>query len=278
MGDIRDQAPVPPMDRVPDHMVDRFFDRELTRAESAKLFDSLRADPEAARDLVQTQRALDALRRPVQTPDLSRAILAKVNGRTPLLTRRGVRHIRVGRLVSAAALVAVIAGAFVIQRQHPQIVHIGGTDLAPIAEIAMCMPADTSDAVHTIRQTAKAIRVTATAEVLPSRQDGRMFAGKALHTAAVPGRPLSTEAVFVRARLVPDSLFPWRQQSPPPSTGSEPERVAWVVPCGAMSPGSCDGIGDRFAGGQAGLILLDVHTELRPAVGTESERSILEKK
>lgn len=191
--------------KIPDHLVDQFFDGELSRNETSRLFSSLSADAEAARDLVRTQRAIDALRQPVRAPDLSRAILAKVNERRPLMTRRSVRRVHAGRLMGALAFVGVVAGAFLLQRFSPQVTRLGAEQPAPLANLSAGFAEDTADALTTVRLTAQAIGTTA-ASALPT--------------------PAATDATL-RARLVPDVAFPWRHRS------AQPSDVAWIVPCGA---------------------------------------------
>lgn len=203
--------------RIPDHLVDRFFDRELTGAEASALFEQLAGSPGTARDMVRTQRALDALRRPVHAPDLSRSILDRVHRHSPLLTRRQVRHVRLGRLASAAALVLVIAGAFVMQRMHPRVAGLGLVPPSPMGELAASVPADATDAINTLRETARAVRVTTVSQTFSPRH----------HVGPAPD-------LTMRARLIPDLVFPWRAQSTGPT-----ETTAWIVPCGTPGEG-CD--------------------------------------
>lgn len=192
--------------KIPDHLVDQFFDGELSRDESSRLFSALSADAAAARDLVRTQRAIDALRQPVRTPDLSRAILARVNERRPLLTRRSVRRVHAGRLAAALAFLGVVAGAFLVQRFSPQVTRLGPDQPAPLANLSAGFAEDTAEALTTMRLTAQAIGTTAVS-ALPSSG--------------------ASEPANLRARLIPDLAFPWRQQS------GQPSDVAWIVPCGA---------------------------------------------
>ncbi|MFM9959059.1 MAG: hypothetical protein ACKVZJ_13420 [Phycisphaerales bacterium] len=249
-------APLPPDHdagsmHIPGHVIDRFFDRELTRREASGLFDAFRADPSAARRFVQTQRMLDALREPVRSPDLSRSILAKVDNQTPMLTRRGVRHVRWSRYAATAALVAIIAGAFITQRFSPQIVEVGGAEPRPLASLHATVSLDAADAVNTIQQTAEAIEFTASRAVNPR-------AGASAQTAAAPQPAHAFQTVrFVRARMLPEVLFPWREHSAAPDTG----RVAWVVPCGT-APGAPAGSGvaadgERWPCGSS-IILIDI--------------------
>ena len=231
---------------IPDRLVDRFFNRELTRGESSGLFESFSSDPASARRFVQTQRMIDALREPVRSPDLTRSILSKINEQapvTPLLSRRGVRQVRVGRLAAAAALVALIAGAFVVQRLNPNVVDFGVEPRSPLASLRNTVTGDASDAMNTLLQTARAIEVTATSSV---RGDSHRASGE-----AAARQPVS----MVRARFVPENAFPWRRQSAAPEQArTSRNRVAWVVPCGSAP---CDGGAGR-SGQRTGAFLIDL--------------------
>lgn len=240
---------------IPGHLVDRFFDRELTRGESAGLFESFNADSASAKRFVQTQRMIDALREPVRAPDLTRSILSRMNEQspdTPLLSRRGVRQVRVGRFVAAAALVAIIAGAFVMQRVKPNVVDFGVEPKSPLISLRNTVAGDASDAMNTIVQTARAIEVTAASSVRAnSPRDTRE---------SMVLQPVS----MMRARFVPENAFPWRHQSAAPEQGrSTKTRVPWVVPCGSAP---CDA-GTGRSGQRAGMFLIDVTGTETPGSG-----------
>ncbi len=212
---------------IPDHIVDRFFDRELTRREATGLFESFRSDPSSARKFVQTQRMLDALKEPVRTPDFTRSILSRIDEASPaapLLTRRGVRQVRVGRYAAAAALVALIGGTYIAQRLNPNVVEIAGADPSPLGELRSTVAVDASDALNTIQQTRRAIEVTASSSML---RGVSAESGQEMHFV---GTPAHGSMMTIKARFVPDIAFPWRARSVPPS---DTKSVAWVVPCGA---------------------------------------------
>lgn len=131
--------------RIPDELVDAFFDRELPLNESSRLFSSLRNDPAKAREIVGTQRALDALRQPVKAPDLSSKILAEVGRKKGWLSSQQRRTLSFGRVATAAALLLMVSGVFVLQRVAPQFTE-SGTRPAPIHELSAAVPADTAGA------------------------------------------------------------------------------------------------------------------------------------
>jgi len=156
--------------RIPDHVIDSFLDGELRREDSARLFSALRQDPGAARDLVGMQRAIDALRQPVPSPDFSARILAEVGKRKGWLNwsqRRAVWH---GRIAAAALLLLLLGGVYVGQRVAPE-VTIAGQRPAPINELARAVPTESADAARTVREAVSTVRASVASTVLFARPD-----------------------------------------------------------------------------------------------------------
>lgn len=125
---------------IPDALIDAFFDEELPREKSAAFFAALRRDGRAARDVAWTQRALDALRRPVRSPDLTRAVLSKVGRKRGWVSESDRLWIRVARYSVAAVVLLTVAGVFVIERVLPRSAIMG--DEAALTELAASMPDD----------------------------------------------------------------------------------------------------------------------------------------
>lgn len=156
---------------IPDHVIDSFLDGDLRREDSARLFSALRSDPAAARDLVGMQRAIDALRRPVPSPDFSARILAEVGRRKGWLNwsqRRAVWH---GRVAAAALLLLLLGGVYVGQRVAPE-VTIAGQRPAPINELARAVPTESADAARTVREAVSTVRASVANTVFFARTDG----------------------------------------------------------------------------------------------------------
>jgi len=156
--------------RIPDHVIDSFLDGDLRREDSAKLFSALRNDPSAARDLVGMQRAIDALRQPVPSPDFSAKILAEVGKRKGWLNwsqRRAVWH---GRVAAAALLLLLLGGVYVGQRVAPE-VTIAGQRPAPINELARAVPTESADAARTVREAVSTVRASVASTVLFARTE-----------------------------------------------------------------------------------------------------------
>ncbi len=171
--------------RIPDHVIDSFLDGDLRREDSAKLFSALRQDPGAARDLVGMQRAIDALRQPVPSPDFSASILAEVGKRKGWLNwsqRRAVWH---GRVAAAALLLLLLGGVYVGQRVAPE-VTIAGQRPAPINELAHAVPTESADAARTVREAVSTVRASVASTVLFARNEAAAPAAVAFEPVGPP--------------------------------------------------------------------------------------------
>jgi len=102
--------------------VDEFLDRRADDPEARAIFDRLRTDLDACRELASLKRATDALRWQPSAPDLAADILHSVHRRRRFLPARLRRMVTVGRVAVAAGVVFAI-GVTALARRH-------GPDLA----------------------------------------------------------------------------------------------------------------------------------------------------
>ncbi len=116
----RRQAPIP------EHLVDAFFDHELDEGSRERLFRDMLADLDHAEEMARTQHALCLLREPVETPDFTDRVMARVDERRRFLPRRLRRTVTAGRLAVAACLLLGVLAIAVTRRMAPQ-----AFDLAP---------------------------------------------------------------------------------------------------------------------------------------------------
>lgn len=121
-------------DRRPEDLVDAYFDGELAPDESRAFFEAIRSDDSARRDYEATQEALDALRAPVDAPDLSASILAEVGRRRGWLPTRLRQYVTFGRVSIAACLLLLLTGAFLVERESPGALTLSEPD-APLANL-----------------------------------------------------------------------------------------------------------------------------------------------
>jgi len=98
--------------------IDALFDEELSDADARDLVD--RADARACEEITKTQRLVDGLKRPVDAPDLTEAILDRVEAEREFVGDRWRRVVRVGRLGVAACLLLGLMGVAVAQRFWPE--------------------------------------------------------------------------------------------------------------------------------------------------------------
>lgn len=94
--------------------LDRFFDGDLSREETAAMLARLRSDPARMRRFGATQGLVDRLREPIEYPDLTDRILCEAETRGAFQRRPfWSRQARAGGLGFAAAL-AMVGGAWVL--------------------------------------------------------------------------------------------------------------------------------------------------------------------
>lgn len=104
-----------------DELVDALLDGGLSHADARDAYDRLRRDPAACEDLARIRYTVARLAAPVETPDLTEAILHRVHDRRRFLPRRERRIVTVGRVAVAAGVVAAVGLASFIQRAVPQV-------------------------------------------------------------------------------------------------------------------------------------------------------------
>jgi hypothetical protein len=148
---LRDETgeDAPKGERIPDDLVDAFFDDELDEEASRAFMRELREDHATARDVVSTNSALEALRRPVSTPDFTGSIIDRVHGKTPWLSGRQFAILGQWRLAAAACVLLLMTGAFIVQRMAPGAVSFTQRE-APVSQLAETLPGATSDIAQTV--------------------------------------------------------------------------------------------------------------------------------
>ena len=113
MNDARDDTP-----RSIHQAIDALFDGELDDARARRLLAD--ADPAACEDVAKTQRIISMLKRPVGAPDLTDAILARVEDEREFLPSPWRRLVRVGRVAVAASLLLGLVGVALAHRYWPE--------------------------------------------------------------------------------------------------------------------------------------------------------------
>lgn len=159
-----------------DALLDAFFDKELSVDDSSDLFKGLRTSPKKAREFASTRRFVEELRRPVDAPDLTRDILAKVHAKRPWLRDRDVWGVRLGRLGLVAMLLLVLGGVLLQRRATPD---------APVWNAG---PAPLTDLVRSSGEATQRTRENAQAALATLRVDGPLF--------GVGAQPIATAVAY----------------------------------------------------------------------------------
>ena len=104
-----------------DHAIDEILDGDLSPERSHQLLRSLRHDARACEALARTRIGIERLREPVDAPDLTGDILARVHARRRFIPGRARRAVTAGRVAIAAGVVGAVALASFTQRHAPQL-------------------------------------------------------------------------------------------------------------------------------------------------------------
>jgi hypothetical protein len=117
-----------------DELIDSLLDGALTHEDSRAAYETLRQDPAACEDLARTRYAIARLSTPVDAPDLTHAILGRVQRRRHFIPARMQRMVTAGRVAVAAGAVVTIGLASFVQRAAPN-VRIAEDREAPVSRV-----------------------------------------------------------------------------------------------------------------------------------------------
>ena len=231
--DRRDNS-VPPLEGpVPDHLVDAFFDHALDEGSRERLFRAMLRDPVRAEQVARTQRAIQMLRRPVEAPDVTARVLARVGARRGFLSRRTRGLVTAGRLVGVAAVLIVVLGAALTQRYAPDAVRFT-PQVRPVSDLVRAGQNDAGAGAQQMADTLTAVARRAEPLVGLGREMLRTSHEHRVATALSPGT--------LTVRTLPERPGEWRIEGG--SGGSQGAAVrsfavhaelAWAFP-GAICP------------------------------------------
>lgn len=135
--------------RIPDALVDAFFDRELDEASREHFFTAIRGDLRQCARVACTQRMLGALREPLATPDFTDAVMARVAQRRGFLPARLRRMVKVGRLIAAAVILAALLGVAILHRVAPDTVILADQP-RPVSNVVTSSAHEATEGVQQI--------------------------------------------------------------------------------------------------------------------------------
>lgn len=153
---------------VPDAMIDALLDGELNHDQKLSLFNDLQRDPDAARNLVTTQRAIAALKDQPQSPDFTAAIIRTIDRKQGFVDGRLQRTIRIGRIAAVLAITLGLGAAFTAQRFAPNRGQLVAAP-TPIKNLSNAVPQEAGQVLLTVSDEL-ATTVTCLSEEFSPRQ------------------------------------------------------------------------------------------------------------
>lgn len=133
-GEAQPAGTDPLNERIPDELVDAFFDGDIAPERRVEAIRLIRSDAEAGARLDATSNILSMLHQDrSSSPDLSSSILSRIEQRRPLVAPGVIGRITRVRSIAALLAMTFIAGLFVGQRAAPEA-------LAPRAQPVLLQP------------------------------------------------------------------------------------------------------------------------------------------
>lgn len=139
-------------------VIDEILDGELPAERREQLLRRVEADPRARAELARTRHTLDMLSEPVETPDLTDAILDRVHARRSFLPERARRRVTVGRMAVAAGLVGAVGIASFAHRHAPA-VRLGDGP-APVTRLVEAATPEPGEAASLADEAVERIRAS----------------------------------------------------------------------------------------------------------------------
>lgn len=128
--DLRDDSP----GRIPESLIDAAMDGELDSEIQKEIGRALQYDPVRKQEFHDTRDAINALRMPVDAPDLSDRVLDRANRHRRFIPRKLRQQVRTGRVVMAGVLLTMMLGVAGLQRTFPRLTTFGAQS-TPVSDI-----------------------------------------------------------------------------------------------------------------------------------------------
>lgn len=143
--DMRDNAP----GRIPESLIDAAMDGELDPQIQREIGNALQYDPERRQQFHDTRDAINALRLPVDMPDLSDRVLARANRHRRFIPAKLRTQIRAGRVGMAALLLITLLGVAGLQRMYPRLTTISSQQ-TPVHDIQAAVQQDSAQIAQVV--------------------------------------------------------------------------------------------------------------------------------
>lgn len=170
--------------------------------------------------LDEIQRIADALREPVEAPDLSSAILARVDSQRCFLNREGRALVWAGRSAAALTIVLVVLGFTLASRYSPQTVQVAAQP-TPVSEVVTAVSSQAAQQLTALRFTLEPNRTpqveitSLIASVAPINELAEPI-GAAIHAVRFVGPPQQTTIGETEWLAAEWHIMPSRRTSPLP--------------------------------------------------------------
>ena len=181
-----------PRQRISRDELDRLFDRELDSCERRDLVGRLARDPEALDEVNDVRGIVNTMRlRPGETPDLTHAVLDRLDDERGFLSPRSRRRVKAGRLAVAATVLLGLLGVSIAHRVAPERFRLHEQP-TPVADLGNAVRDDSIEGRRTLAAAVQEF-ASSTKETAAARFAEGRFAADHAGTAAF-GSPRDVSA------------------------------------------------------------------------------------
>ncbi len=153
--DMRDNAP----GRIPESLIDAAIDGELDPEIQKEIGHALQYDPERRQQFHDTRDAINALRIPVEMPDLSDRVLSRANRHRRFIPAKLRAQVRAGRLGMAAFLLCGLLTIAGLQRMYPRLTTIASQQ-TPVRDLEIAVEQDRNQLAQALNGEIETIRTS----------------------------------------------------------------------------------------------------------------------
>jgi len=144
------RPPTPPQPgRIPEALVDRFFDHELDEGSREEFFGMIRGDLARCAEVAKTQRIVSMLREPPRAPDLTHEIMGELRRRRSFIPARARRMIKAGRVAAAACVMLALLCVALTDRYAPGVLRLSSRP-APLSGVIRSGASELAVAVDSV--------------------------------------------------------------------------------------------------------------------------------
>ena len=143
--DLNNDAP----GRIPESLIDAAIDGELDPEIQKEIGNALQYDHARRQEFHDTRDAINALRLPLETPDLSDRVLQRAHRHRMFLPRKLRQQVRAGRVAMAALLLVGLMGVASLQHMYPRLTTIASQQ-TPVRDLQIAVEHDSAQIAQTL--------------------------------------------------------------------------------------------------------------------------------